>query len=338
MSYFDVPLTAGQVIQNCASGRSAAFMCQRLLMLTIVFVVGNLLQVYAQDKTKATPIQTTVNGSSASPQTYTQEGVSVEFSIEPISSGRSKIAERIAGTEAIVRFKINDATNKALSNLRPSVWFDKREPGQLTDPRACREKIQSFLQPSFAKRANLDLNAYFIVALNHEPNISVIDPFFGFGGSKLYALIPLPSSGEDWVMSGDKQRLYVSMPAVNQVAVVDTVTWKPIANIDGGMKPTRLALQHDGKYLWIGNDEAQNNGGGVTVIDTVTLKVAAHIVTGAGHHEIALSEDDRSTCGSSPDSRTLKLGSSRWHSRFLLLARQSMSATKAMALSRPWTR
>jgi len=292
VSYFDVPLTAGEITQDCVPGRSAAFMCRRLLILTIVLVAGNLFQVYAQDKTKATPIQTTVNGSSGSPQSYTQEGVSVEFSIEPISSGRGKIAERLAGTEAIVRFRINDATNKALSNLRPSVWFDRREPGQLTDPRACREKIQSFLQPSFAKRANLDLNAYFIVALNHEPNISVIDPFFGFGGSKLYALIPLPSSGADWVMSGDKQRLYVSMPAVNQVAVVDTVTWKPIANIDAGVKPTRLALQHDGKYLWIGNDEAQNSGGGVTVIDTVTLKVASHIVTGAGHHEMVLTEDD----------------------------------------------
>ena len=187
MTYLDGPLTAGQVLRKC----------RRLLILIIVCVAGNFLQVYAQDKTRATPGQTNVTGHSASLQTYTQEGVSVEFSIEPFSSAGGKSNNLVAGTEAIVRFKINDATSKALSSLRPSVWFDRREPGPLTDAKSCREKIQAFLQPSFAKRANLDLNSYFILALNHEPNISVIDPFFGFGGSKLYALIPLLSSGED---------------------------------------------------------------------------------------------------------------------------------------------
>jgi DNA-binding beta-propeller fold protein YncE len=258
----------------------------RLLILTIILAGGNLLQVYAQDKPTATPTKST-SGYSDSTQTYTQEGVSVEFSIKPVSSGGENITGLVAGTEAIVRFKINDVTSKALSNLRPTVWFDKREPGQITDAKTCREKVQSFLQPSFARRAELDLNSYFILALNHEPNISVIDPFSGFGGTKLFALIPLLSSGEDWVMSDDKQRLYVSMPASNQVAVVDTVRWKPIVNLEAGAKPGKLALQHDGKYLWIGNDT------GVTVVDTGSLKIAAHIVTGSGHHEIVFTGDDR---------------------------------------------
>ena len=61
----------------------------------------------------------------------------------------------------------------------------------------CREKVQAFLQPSFSSRPTLDLNAYFILALNNELNISVIDPLSGFGGSKLYTLIPLKSPGED---------------------------------------------------------------------------------------------------------------------------------------------
>lgn len=259
----------------------------------IVFVAASPFRVNAQDKTRSSPPQTTVKGS-VSRQTYTQEGISVEFSTEPVSPGKGKAGELLAGTEAIVHFRISDANSKALSNLHPNVWFDKRETERLTEAKTCREKIQSFLQPSFARRAILDLNAYLILALNHEPNISVIDPFFGFGGTKLYALVPLPGSGEDWVMSADKQRLYVSVPAVNQVVVVDMVTWKPVANIDAGVKPGRLALQHDGKYLWIGNDDTQNDAGGVTVIDTVTLKVAAHIVTGSGHHEITLTDDDRS--------------------------------------------
>src|SRR5437773_1920195 len=247
-----VPLTARRFIQSCKE-RCAVKVLQPPI-LAIVFLAASSLQVYSQNKTESSVAQKV----KASSQTYTQEGVSVEFSTEPVSSGKGK-AELLASTEAIVTFRISDANRKALDNLHPNVWFDKRETEALSDAKTCREKIQSFLQPSFARRAILDLNAYLILALNHEPNISVIDPFFGFGGTKLYALVALPGSGEDWVMSADKQRLYVSVPAVNQVVVVDTVTWKPVANIDAGAKPGRLALQHDGRYLWIGNDDTQNN-------------------------------------------------------------------------------
>ena len=260
-----------------------------LLVIIIVVANGDFLCLQAQEKLlKDSP---RVNEPIAT-QTYTEGGISVDFSVEPVSSQTVKPAELLTGTEAIVRFRIHDARNQALSNLHPSVWFNKRESAQLTDARTCREKIQSFLQPSFARRANLDLNSYFILALNHEPNISVIDPFNGFGGSKLYALIPLAGSGADWVMSRNKQRLYVSLPAANQVAVVDTVTWKPIASVEAGLRPGRIALQRDGRYLWIANDE-NKAGNGVTVLDTVTLKPATHIVTGIGPHDIVLTDDDR---------------------------------------------
>jgi DNA-binding beta-propeller fold protein YncE len=260
----------------------------KLMMLTILLLAGDFSHACGQDQTL--PVQTSARTSSQAPQTYTQEGVSVEFSITPLSSDRREV---VAGTEATVRFTIRDANGgKALSNLRPAVWIDRRGAAEVRAARECREKIQSFLQPSFNRRANIDLNSYFILALNHEPNISVIDPLFGFGGSTLYALVPLPSTGEDWVMSAGKKRLYVSMPAINQVAVIDTADWKPSAPTDAGARPTRVALQHDEKYLWIGND-AQSKGSGVTVIDTTTLKVAAHLETGAGHHEIAFTEDDR---------------------------------------------
>ena len=53
------------------------------------------------------------------------------------------------------------------------------------------------------------------------------------------------------------------------------------------MKPARVALQNDGRYLWVGDES------GVTVIDTSTLKVAAQLKTGAGQHEIAFTDDDR---------------------------------------------
>ncbi len=247
------------------------------LLLTTPFA-----HVYAQ-QTKATAPKP-----AATPQTFTAEGISVEFSVQPVRS-----AEPIAGEEATVRFKISGTNGRVpLSNLRPVAWVDQRASQQISDARACREKVQSFLQSSFTKRPTVDLNAYFILALNNEPNISVIDPLSGFGGSKLYTLIVLKSPGEDWVLSRDNKRLYVSMPAVNQVAVIDVPTWKVIANVDAGVKPSRLVLQNDGRYLWVGNDAATPDASGVAVIDTVANKTIRYIYTGAGHHEIALNDDD----------------------------------------------
>jgi YVTN family beta-propeller protein len=167
------------------------------------------------------------------PQTFTAQGISIEFTATPA----------VAGDEMTVRFKIADTSGVPLSNLRPVAWIDRRQTSDPIDARVCREKVQAFLQPSFSSRPTLDLNAYFIIALNNEANISVIDPLSGFGGSKLYTLIPIKSPGEDWVMTDDNKRLYVSMPQVNQVAVIDIPTWKVIANVDAGATPTRVAAR-----------------------------------------------------------------------------------------------
>ena len=237
------------------------------------------------------------------PQTLNAEGISIEFTATPVRNGATHV---VAGEEATVQFKITGNTGGVpLSNLRPVAWLDQRQAKEPSDARACREKVQQFLQPNFSARPTLDLNAYFILALNNEANISVIDPLAGFGGSKLYTLIALKSPGEDWVMSADNKRLYVTMPQVNQVAVVDVAAWKVIANIDAGMTPTRVALQRDGRYLWIGNDHAVESG--VTVIDTTNNKLVTHLKTGAGHHEIALSADDSHVFVTNKDAGTVSV-------------------------------
>ncbi|HET6977909.1 MAG TPA: cytochrome D1 domain-containing protein [Pyrinomonadaceae bacterium] len=247
-----------------------------LLLLSLLVV-----QVSAQDVGQSPkPSQT--------PEAVTDQGVSIEFRVSPIKRKVMNSSGLIAGEEANISFNIT-GTNGAvpLSNLRPAVWIDQRPGKDRSDLKECRDKIQTFLQSSLSRRPILDLNSYFVLTLNQEGNISVIDPLSGFGGSKLYNLIALPGPGEDWVLQTQENRLYVSIPAVNQIAVIETTTWKTLGNIDTGMKPGRVALQHDGKYLWVGNE------GGVTVIDTTTLKVAAQIPTGAGNHEIVFSDDDR---------------------------------------------
>src|SRR6185295_14050482 len=69
--------------------------------------------------------------------------------------------------------------------------------------------------------------------------------------------------------------------------------FKVIGNADTGENPARVALQPDGRYLWVGNDAEPGKESGVTIIDTETLQPVATIATGKGHHEIAFSDDDR---------------------------------------------
>lgn len=262
----------------------------RKTISTVFQLLILITSVVAQDNRVGQKPQSLVAKPGRTPQVFKDQGVAVDFSIEPIGSS----SDLMEATEAKVKFRFTETIGgKPLSNLRPMAWIDSRQSVSLPEPRECREKIQDFLQANFARKAVVDLNSYFILALNNEPNISVIDPLSSVGTTKLYTLVALSSPGEDWVLSRDRKRLYVSMPRVNQVAVVDIASWKVIANIDAGLKPARLALQNDEKYLWVGNNSDVAAKSGVTIIDTERLQVAANITTGAGHHEIGFNEDDR---------------------------------------------
>ncbi|HJP90741.1 MAG TPA: cytochrome D1 domain-containing protein [Pyrinomonadaceae bacterium] len=233
------------------------------------------------------------------PQKLIQDGVEIEFTIEPALKSK---ADLMAGQDAVFRFKIHDTTTHTpLSGARPSVWIAQRERPGPPGPEQCRSKVEAFLQGSMRSRPDVDLNTFYLLALNQEPSISVIDPLVGFGGSRLLTLILLKSPGEDWALTADRLKLFVSMPQVNKVAVVDTNTWKVVTDIDTGERPMRVALQPDEKYLWVGDDA------GVTVIDTATLKVAKHIATGAGHHEIAFGADNKFAFVSSHDDGALSI-------------------------------
>ncbi|HYL80435.1 MAG TPA: hypothetical protein VEU07_06455, partial [Candidatus Acidoferrum sp.] len=230
------------------------------------------------------------------PKRIVQEGVAVEASVLPAGGDQRGSGIPLEGEDARVRFAISDAaTGTPMAGLHPSAWMDlmaKNQAGEVTE---CRERVQSYLQGTLSTRPEIDLNSYYAITLNREANLSVIDPILGFGGSKLLTLILLNAPGADWVLSRDQQRLFVSMPQVNQVAVVDTGTWKVVSNIAAGVRPTRIALQSDGKYLWVANEAAGRSSteSGVSVIDTDSLKAVAHLRTGEGQHGVALSNDDR---------------------------------------------
>ncbi|MEA2560030.1 MAG: hypothetical protein QOH06_1534 [Acidobacteriota bacterium] len=219
-----------------------------------------------------------------SSSTVVQEGIAVELSVQRADGQPGPV---LAGDSARFRFSFRDtATGTPLSNLYPGAWMDLLGSG-LQPGADCAKKVESFIGGSLLSRPTLDLNVYYVLALNHDATISVVDPLFGYGGSQLLAMVFLKSPGEDWALTSGGDRLFVSMPDSGRVAVVESATWKVVSEIETPPRPRRVGLQPDGRYLWVAYDD------GVAVIDTVSLRQVARLDTGKGTHDLAFSDDSR---------------------------------------------
>lgn len=182
------------------------------------------------------------------------QGIAVDFAASP----KSKTGDPIS-----FAFDITDtAAATPIAGARPAAWLALRAPNTPA-PKDCTRQVATYLGGDLFGRAEVDLNAYFVLALNDNATISVVDPLFGFGGSKLLTMLSLESAGEDWVLAPDQRRLFVSMPAAGKIAVADTWRWQIERDIRTGPNPRRILLGDH--RLWVADDE------GLTVIDTKTF-------------------------------------------------------------------
>jgi YVTN family beta-propeller protein len=230
------------------------------------------------------------------PDRLTRKGVVVDFEARPV--GDRADSGLVAGRLAEVRFRITEAeTGTPVRGIVPGAWMDigevlQGQPG--AEQKSCKDKIALYLKGVVGIRPMIDLNGYYVLVLNREPSISVVDPLVSMAGvTSTLGVIPLKAAGTDWVKSAEQKRVYVSMPKAGEVAVVDTDSFKVQETVKVGPDPTRLAITPDGRYLWVGNDAPATDESGVTVVDVETLKAVATLTTGAGHHEIAFSPDSR---------------------------------------------
>lgn len=238
------------------------------------------------------------------PQKIVEQGIAIEFTVEPLAQRATTIR---AAEDINVKFKVTDTTTGTpVKGLGLSAWISKGPNEKTIEPAECREKIQSYLTGSLRARPDVDLNSFYVLALNKSPDISVIDPLLGFGGSKLLTLVMLKSPGEDWLLTRDGETLFVTLPLINKVALINARNWVVETYIDAGIKPMRITAQPDQQYVWVANDGNEKEGG-VTVIDVANLKVAAKIPTGAGQHDIVISNDSRFAFVSNRDSGTVSI-------------------------------
>jgi YVTN family beta-propeller protein len=223
---------------------------------------------------------------------YEKEGILVEFSMDAIQGDRAKDFGLAAGADAMVSFRLTDKrTGQAVTGLHPNAWLSSRTAEHSPNEAECKDKIRTLVSGSLTARADVDLNSYMMLTLNHDNTITFINPQVAFNITKLESIVTLPGSGVDWALSKSKEFLYVTMPDQSAVAVINTITRKLVGTVQTGekTKPVRIALQPDGRYVWVGLDDSPK----VAVIDTATNKLVASIAVGAGLHNIAFTSDGR---------------------------------------------
>jgi YVTN family beta-propeller protein len=225
-------------------------------------------------------------------QRYEKEGIAVEFSIKSLAGQDGKDPGLVAGADATVSFRLTDKqTGQPITGLHPNAWISSRTAQHAPNEAECRDKIRTYTGGLLSARADIDLNSYLMVTLNHDNTVTFINPQISFNITKLESIVMLPGTGADWTLSKDKDFLYVTLPGQSAVAIINTITRKLEGTIQTGekTKPVRIALQPDGRYVWVGLDDSPT----VAVIDTTTNKLTATIAVGNGLHNIAFTSDSR---------------------------------------------
>ncbi|WP_461304673.1 YncE family protein [Aureisphaera sp.] len=226
-----------------------------------------------------------VSAQEAYTKSVVKEGIQVDFTMTNLNPERS-LGEFREGDNVRFVFKVFDTlSGKPQTGAFPAAWMDKTNPN---NPEDCARKIISFIEGGLLSRPELDLNVYYVLTLNDDNSINVVDPLFSFGGSQLLTQIQLASSGYDWVVKEDQTEFYVSLPDANQVAFVNTTTMENYHNIAIPGQPKEIALQPDEHYLWMGYDLPGNfeSVSGVAIVDTQEKTLAKVIKTGVGPHEV----------------------------------------------------
>jgi YVTN family beta-propeller protein len=224
-------------------------------------------------------------------QFHELQGVRVAFEMLPAgSTGSRPDGELREGDDVRFRFTLTDAGGVGLANTHPAAWLTPRAQGEPRDALGAAKVIARFLRGDRLFRPTLDLNVFYVLTMNDDASLTVVDPFFGFGNSRLLALVPLKGNAEDWALSEDQGRLYVATPSSDQITVIDTSRWDKVATVAPVPRPSRLALQPDGHYLWAVYS-APGGESGVAAIATNGTKLVRLIATGKGTHEIAFDRD-----------------------------------------------
>ena len=233
----------------------------------------------------------------------------IAFELLPARSGEANRGGFRDGDDVVFRFTITDpASGAGVPKAHPAAWMAPRAEGETRDALAAAKTIASVPARATASAApTLDLNVFYALTMNDDATVTVVDPLFGFGNTKLLAMVLLKGNAVDWALSDDQSRLYLATPSTDRITVVDTATWSESAVLTSIRHPSRLALQPDGHYLWAASGDPSPTRSGVAAIGTDGPTLVRTIPTGRGDHAIAFDGDGREVFVTNRDDGTVSV-------------------------------
>ena len=237
-------------------------------------------------------------------KTLEREGVTLHVQMEAV--GESAPEAPVMGQTVKLRLRATrQADKQPLSNWNPGAWMDIQ-----TDPLSgavpvCGQRIARFLSGNLMQRPLLDLNGYYVLSLDNEASVSVLDPAVNFSGrSSLYSVMKLQGKGVDWVKTSDDLRAFVAVQDKQSLAVLDLQGLRVLHHLALTGLPSRLALAKGERLLWVGLDGETGQSAAV-VVDSITGQQVAQIDLPKGHHEFGFSADGRYVYATSRGAGTL---------------------------------
>lgn len=220
-------------------------------------------------------------------RTVEREGISVRIRMDAMEDNAASTPQ--AGQW--VRLSLDGkrlADDQALSNWRLGAWLDRETDVMSGAVPVCGQRVSRYLSGNLIERPLLDLTGYYVLSMDAEPSVSVLDPSVSFSGrSSLYSAMKLDGKGFDWIKTSDDMRLYVALPNEKKLAIADLQTLRTLNHLIVPGQPTRLALQPDERLLWVGLTGTSSLESAIEIIDTVNDKSVARIPLPSGYHEIA---------------------------------------------------
>ncbi len=225
-----------------------------------------------------------------SKQEVVSEGISIEFDWSMIGTQQARFS-----------FQIRDTVNGApILGAYPAAWVHPTT-SDIKPPQECQKQVETFVGGSLFSRAEIDLNQYYVLTMNDDASLSLVDPLFGFGGSKLLNRIVLPSPAYDWVLSKQGRYIWMSFPEAKSIGRLDTADWS-LETIKLAETPKEITLQADEHYLWVALES------GVTAIvadDRLSIKTSIKLASQP--REILLTPDSLILYLTLPEKNSLAL-------------------------------
>ena len=206
-----------------------------------------------------------------------REGISIRFRVEAVEDGAApslQIGQKVRLWLEGKRL----ADDQPINNWQLGAWLDRESDSVSGAVPVCGQRVARYLSGNLIERPLLDLTGYYVLSLDVESSVSVLDPSVSFSGrSSLYSAMKLDGKGFDWIKTSDDMRLFVALPNENKLAIVDLQTLSVLDHLVLSGQPTRLALQPDERLLWVGLTGTSPQESAIEIIDTIHDKSVTRI-------------------------------------------------------------